>query len=388
MELRAIMFVDMVDSTVLKHRETTATALLLTKVLFELVHAAVRETGLFVKFTGDGAMVTFEGTQAGCQSAIAAAKDIIQSMDEYNLRFHHGSKARPGAFVNIQVRIGIAFGECDRIEPSSEDVVGQPADLASRLSHEGDINRILVDQRLMKMSGLGEGHFESLNRRRLALKGIPLPEGAEPERFYLIHVDRLVRGPLEAGFSGGMIAVYTNRQELSHDFGIARLFELAQEGSELLVVGRTLVGWSRIGETDLALARAKGLRLKLLVSSMEACKVLAGNEVTSIIADKASTLPAFQRMTSTLPDSISFLETDSLIPDGFTCAHVKVGRTTKHVVLRDINSGPKTDKITMLFACICDRDHSRESRCITCGMRERGHRLFDQATKSALPRAM
>ncbi|RBP41273.1 class 3 adenylate cyclase [Roseimicrobium gellanilyticum] len=383
MELRAIMFVDMVDSTGLKHRESSETALLLTKALFEQVkHATKKHGSLFVKFTGDGAMVTFAGDNAGCFAAIQAARVLVRSIDEYNLQFNHPSRAREGAYVNIRVRIGIAFGRCDLIEDHSGDVVGLPADLAARLCREADINRILLDRETMMRSGMDLSEFDSLARRRLALKGIPLPGDHELEQFFHVKVPRLVQAPLEEDFPGGMVAVYTNRNELRKDFSLSRVLDRAVFESQILVVGRTLVGWSQMSADDLELIRTKKLRLRLLVSSQEACKFLAGAEVTTIAADKAATLPAFERLTKLMP-SVDFHEMDILIPDGFTCVEVSSGGEMKSVVLRDINSGAKTDKITMLFACICDRDPSRQSRCITCGMRERARRLAESPRGSA-----
>ncbi len=382
MEPRTIMFVDMVDSTGLKHRESSATAFALTRALFDHVKVACHAHGsLFIKFTGDGAMVTFTGDDSGCRSAIVAAADLVRAIDEYNLRFSHPSRAREGAYVNIRVRIGIAIGECDLIEDHRGDVVGLPADLASRLCREADVNRILVNHEVMERSGLGVPEFDSLERRRLTLKGIPLPMATATEQFFHVRTTRLVHAPLEEDFPGGMVAVYTNRNEMRRDFSLPRLLSLAVEGSEIIVVGRTLVGWSQMSPLEMELIRLRNLRLKLLVSSMEACKFLAGTEVDTIAKDKAATLPAFQKLTAAVP-SVSFHEMDILIPDGFTCAELMVGEAPKSVVLRDINSGPKTDKITMLFACICDRDASRESRCITCGMEERARRLAESPSRA------
>lgn len=381
MEPRTIMFVDMVDSTGLKHRESSETAFLLTKALFDHVKTASEQHGsLFVKFTGDGAMVTFHGDSAGCLASIHTASATVRAIDEYNLQFNHPSRAREGAFVNIRVRIGIASGLCDLIEEESGDVVGLPADLASRLCREADVNRILVNCEVMRLSGLDVSQFDSLERRRLTLKGIPLPPETAGEQFFHVRVPRLMQAPLEENFPGGLIAAYTNRNEMRLDFNLPRLLEHAVDGTELLVVGRTLVGWSQMTPAEMDLIRSKNLRLKLLVSSMEACKFLAGAEVDTIARDKAATMPAFHQLTAALP-SVSFHEMDILIPDGFTCAWLDIGGTAKSMVLRDINSGAKTDKITMLFACICDRNSSRKSRCITCGMRERAQRLAESPVR-------
>ena len=57
------------------------------------------------------------------------------------------------------------------------------------------------------------------------------------------------------------------------------------------------------------------------------------------------------------------------------------GLTAKDIVLRDMNAGAKSHKVTVLFACTCDNDTTRRGQCITCGMKERGTKLFENFAK-------
>ena len=157
-----------------------------------------------------------------------------------------------------------------------------------------------------------------------------------------------------------------------------RLLERAETGSEVLVVGRTLVTWANMPTAAIKVIHRKRLVLKLLVSSEAACRSMEDESVAVIAKHKRASLPFFRKLVSSRHITAKFRETEFLMPDGFTCARVNVGETVKDIVLRDINSGPKTNKVTVLFACTCDNDSSRRGQCITCGMRERGTKLFEK----------
>lgn len=370
------MFVDMVGSTELKYREGAGVASLLIQKLYQMVHRIARNS-LLVKFTGDGAMVVFRGDQDGCRDALQSARAIVIGVDDYNFGFRHASRDVRGAFIRLQVRLGIATGACSVIEKGSEDVIGRPADLASRLCHAAETDQVLVPDEVIKLSGLSHEEFTPVTRR-LVLKGIPLPEHGGAESFYLLRVPRLVNHLLPEAFPSGMLRVYTSRAELEQEFGIASLLDRAEPGSELLVVGRTLVTWANMTVAARKSIQEKKLSLKLLVSSEAACRSLEDDEVTVIARHKRAALPSFRKLVKAPHIRAKYRETDTLIPDGFTCARVVVGETVKDVVLRDVNSGAKTNKVTVLFACTCDNDSSRRSQCITCGMRERGTKLFER----------
>ncbi len=301
-------------------------------------------------------------------------------MDDYNLGFRHASRDVRGAFVRLQVRVGIATGACAVIEKGSQDVVGRPADLASRLSQAAETDQILVPEEVVALSGLPREEFTPVTRR-LVLRGIPLPEQGGTEVFHLFRVSRLVSHLLPEAFPSGMLRIYTSRAELEQEFGIASLLERAEAGSELLVVGRTLVTWANMTLLARKSIQEKRLSLKLLVSSEEACRSLEDDEVKIIARHKRAALPSFRKLVRSPHIQAKFRETSFLIPDGFTCARVVVGETVKDIVLRDINSGAKTNKVTVLFACTCDNDSSRRSQCITCGMRERGAKLFEKFSR-------
>ena len=373
------MFVDTVGSTELKYREGPTAASSLIQKLYQMVHRLARNP-LLVKFTGDGAMVVFPGDQAGCRDALESARAIIIGVDDYNLSFRHSSRDVRGAFIRLQVRIGIAAGPCAPIEKGSEDVVGRPPDLASRLSQAAETDQILVPEEVVTLSGMRREEFTPMTRR-LVLKGIPLPEHGAAELFFLFSVPRLVSHLLPEAFPSGMLRVYTSRAELEQEFGIETLLQRAEPGSEILVVGRTLVSWANMTLKARREIQEKKLTLKLLVSSEEACRSLEDDEVRIIAKHKRAALPSFRKLVKSPHIRAKFRETPFLMPDGFTCARVTVGETVKDIVLRDINSGAKTNKVTVLFACTCDLDSSRRSQCITCGMRERGTKLFDKFSR-------
>lgn len=376
---RVIMFVDVVGSTELKYREGAEVASILIQKLYQMVHRTAVKP-LLVKFTGDGAMVVFEGTETGCRHALESAQAIIIGVDDHNLGFRHASQSVRGAFIRLQVRVGIAAGRCAAIEKGSKDVVGRPADLASRLSQAAETDEILVPEEVVTLSGLPRKEFKRV-KRRLVLKGIPLPDDGVVEPFYIHPVPRLVNRLLPGTFPSGMLRVYTSREELEQEFDIPTLMERAVPGSEILVVGRTLVTWANMPLVARRAIQEKKLSLKLLVSSEAACRSLEDDEVRVIAMHKKAALPSFRKLVRSPDIKAKFRETESLLPDGFTCARVVVGKTVKDIVLRDINSGAKTNKVTVLFACTCDNDTSRRSQCITCGMRERGTKLFDKFAK-------
>jgi class 3 adenylate cyclase len=380
---RVIMFVDMVGSTELKYREEAVAPVLVQK-LYKMVHKIVRRSSLFVKFTGDGAMVVFRGGRAGCRAALQAARDIVVGVDEYNLGFWHESGKFPGSFIRLEVRVGIATGPCTLIEKGSEDVVGRPADLAARLCQAAETDQILVPKTVVDLSGLPPEEFRQ-EERRLVLRGIPLPEDAGGESFHLLQVPRLVSQLLPKTFPSGMLRAYTKREELNHEFDIVSLLERAAPGSEVLVVGRTLVAWATMPEAAKDTIRKKRLTLNLLVSSKAACRALHDEEVAVITRDKRAALPLFRKLTATPGINARFHETGVLIADGFTCASVMVGKTKKDIVLRDISSGARTHKVTVLFACTCDRHSSRRGQCIACGMKERGTKLLAKARNVTKP---
>jgi class 3 adenylate cyclase len=376
---RVIMFVDMVGSTELKYREGATVASVLIQKLYQMVHRLAR-TSLLVKFTGDGAMVVFRGDQQGCRDALECARAIIVGVDDFNLGFRHASRDVRGAYIRLQVRIGIAAGACSVIERGSEDVVGRPADLASRLSHAAETDQVLLPDEVITLADLPREGFAPVSRR-LVLKGIPLPESGQSESFHLLRVSRLVGHLLQETFPSGMLRVYTSRAELELEFSIPSLLDRAEPGSELLVVGRTLVSWANMTAAARKSIQEKKLSLKLLVSSEEACRSLEDDEVKVIARHKRAALPSFRKLVRSPHINAKFRETPMLIPDGFTCARVMVGETVKDIVLRDINSGAKSNKVTVLFACTCDNDSSRRSQCITCGMRERGTKLFEKFSR-------
>ena len=322
-------------------------------------------------------MVVFQGDQAGCRDALDSARAIIIGVDDLNLSFKHPSRNVRGAFIRLQVRIGIAAGECGAIEKDSADVVGRPADLASRLSHEAEVDQVMVAGEILPLAGLPQDGFEPA-RRRLVLKGIPLPEPGAAEVFYYLKIPRLVNHLLPETFPSGMLRVYTSRAELDQEFGVLNLLERAEAGSEILVVGRTLVTWANMPPAARKAIQRKRLQLKLLVSSEAACRSMEDESVAVIAKHKRAALPFFRKLVNSPHIWAKFRETEFLMPDGFTCARVNVGETVKDIVLRDINSGPKTNKVTILFACTCDNDTSRRGQCITCGMRERGTKLFEK----------
>ena len=375
------MFVDMVGSTELKYREGASVTVLIQK-LYQMVHRLVRNP-LLVKFTGDGAMVVFNGDQQGCRDALESSRAIIIGVDDFNLGFRHASQNVRGAFIRLQVRIGIAAGECAVIEKGSEDVVGRPPDLASRLSQAADTDQILLPKEVVALSGLPREEFKPV-RRRLMLRGIPLPEHGVAESFYRLTVPRLVNNLLPETFPSGMLRVYTSRMELEKEFGIPMLLDRAEHGSEILVVGRTLVAWANLPGAARQIIERKKLTLKLLVNSEAACRPLEDHDREMTSRHRNASLPLFRKLVRSPGLDVKFRETEFLMPDAFTCARVTVGETAKDIVLRDINAGAKSHKVTVLFACTCDNDTTRRGQCITCGMKERGTKLFENFAKDVV----
>src|SRR5688572_21145398 len=135
-----VMFVDMQDSTGIKHRvKDDAVVRQITRLYTVISEAA--EGCQKIKFTGDGAMVAYKfHSQNASQIARQAVHDavrIVRNIDHLNYR----SDCPP-----IHIRIGIASGECQEFTTRAADLIGKRVDLAARLCSEALPDAILSDE--------------------------------------------------------------------------------------------------------------------------------------------------------------------------------------------------------------------------------------------------
>ena len=149
---RAIMFTDIVDSTMMTTRLGDRMAIELVRAHDSLVRRRLNEfDGREVKHLGDGIMASFAATS----DAVECASAIQQDFDRYN----HGN-SEP-----IHVRIGM---DCGEPVEDSNDLFGTTVQLAARLCAAASSDQILVSENISREHG-SPGRF--VNMKLLQLKG-------------------------------------------------------------------------------------------------------------------------------------------------------------------------------------------------------------------------
>jgi class 3 adenylate cyclase len=149
---RAIMFTDIVDSTMMTTRLGDRMAIELVRAHDSLVRRRLSEfNGREVKHLGDGIMASFAATS----DAVECASAIQQDFDRYN----HGN-SEP-----IHVRIGM---DCGEPVEDSNDLFGTTVQLAARLCAAASSDQILVSENISREDG-SPGRF--VNMKLLQLKG-------------------------------------------------------------------------------------------------------------------------------------------------------------------------------------------------------------------------
>jgi class 3 adenylate cyclase len=126
--LRAILFTDIVDSTLMTARLGDARTVEMVRAHDSLVRRALKDNGgREVKHTGDGIMASFEDTR----SAVECARAIQQAFNAFNFRSRE----------KLRVRIGLDVGEP---VADSNDLFGTTVQTAARLCQCADPDTILV----------------------------------------------------------------------------------------------------------------------------------------------------------------------------------------------------------------------------------------------------
>ena len=149
---RAIMFTDIVNSTMMTTRLGDRMAIELVRAHDSLVRRRLNEfNGREVKHLGDGIMASFAATS----DAVECASAIQQDFDRYN----HGN-SEP-----IHVRIGM---DCGEPVEDSNDLFGTTVQLAARLCAAASSDQILVSENISREHG-SPGRF--VNMKLLQLKG-------------------------------------------------------------------------------------------------------------------------------------------------------------------------------------------------------------------------
>lgn len=386
MEQWTIMFVDVVGSTELKYQEKPENSVAQAIVdLFRIVQTKTSLAGReSIKFTGDGAMIIFRKDPAGCLTALKAAESILQGVDVRNFSF-----TPPW----LQIRIGIATGECYQVNQNPLDVTGKKVDLAARLCAEAGPETILVDDITKKDSRLPEHRFQRCERR-LALKGVLLPPD-EPDRFFLFKPRRLLRRPADDPHSNGLLALYPNRASMGRELRPARLIAMAAPRSTMLIAGRTLKTWVGIApfpplSAEMKCAvRSRQVRFHFLICSEESSlRYLEQKQQVEIQRDYPLACQYLRSLVASDPDHFDVRETDVLLLDGITCAEILLpggpdsGAAVKLIVLHDINAAAGGSKAASLLACTCrDAKEKIEESCMAHGLYRRTQLIFDKARK-------
>ena len=376
-----ILFADMDGSAELKYR-------LGPEVVFKMIaslYGIVRQLRLHhtPKFTGDGAMLIFDPDDDGCRRAAYAALEILRGVEALNTTFRYPA---------MQVRIGIATGECMEFLVGVDDVVGKAADLAVRLCAEADRDEILMDEETWR--GLkGSSHFRAVPcNRRLSLKGVP-PSASE--RYWtlrpkcLLGTTYAVRpAPSEIGKVSGLLALYPDRDALSEDFRPARIIRRAAAGSEVVVAGRTLISWASNAMEMLAAVRERGIRFKFVLSHPDRV-VLDSEQRHEIAGHFPRAVRVFAYLVRQDPQHFDIRVTKQLLLDGVTCARLTqppagprqlsaLKSANILIALQDINAAPGRAKSALLFGCVCgaDDDERAGETCMAHGLRKRTRLFF------------
>lgn len=154
--LRAIMFTDLKDSTLMTTLHGDAKALHMLHVQNALTRNALNtHRGREIKHTGDGIMASF----ASVPDAVDCAVAIQKAFAAYN-------QAKPE--TPLYLRIGLSVGE--PIEDDG-DLFGKAVQLAARLCAHAQPARVLVDQRVLdqcpgknlRLTDLGEINFKGFD---------------------------------------------------------------------------------------------------------------------------------------------------------------------------------------------------------------------------------
>ena len=376
-----IMFVDMVDSTSLKYNcnseNSENTVVKLIKELFSLIESETPGKS-YIKFTGDGAMVTYKKSSDGCQMAIKAAERIIQGVDVQNLQFD---------MPRFHIRIGIATGKCEKVSEMELDLSGKSVDLAARLCAEADTSSILIDEATINNSNLPTNHFTPCERR-LLLKGIPLPPDSV-DKYYFLKPDRFLKSLKHDNFSKGLLSLYPDRHSLSLNLTPQRIVYLAAPHSEIFVAGRTLITWAKISAEMKHFAKYKGIRFRFLISSLETSYYLDKKQEEDIRKDLPKAKEHFSGLVDEDPQHFQFCETDQLIMDGITFAKVifpgekRNDKDGKLIALQDINAAAGNNKAALLFACTCNSsDEESNIACMAHGLYKRTQHLYTESLKT------
>lgn len=390
-----VMFVDTVDSTEVKVRYAPHIQSV-SKRLIDLFHIIRQETVLNVgkrparswRFNGDGAMVLYDGGKAGAKAALDAARGIHRKLEAENFRYYEPK-------LQLHIRIGIATGRCiaidmmERIEP-----IGAPADLASRLCAEADVDGILIDERTRQLAGLKDGESCEILTRRLALKGI----GDAPDvhrKFFTIDTGRMAR-PVESRlFENGLVKLYSDRRSLASEMSPQMILDYAAQGTEVIVSGRTLATWARPENLERLreAIRLKSLIVKFIILQQNIKPYLPDEEMPAHYADLEQASTAFEATATLLRQhtdsrgSLEIRKTSTVIFDGTTCfTSSLLGEAQfsprRLFVLQDINASSFESKACLLIACSCSPG-APEGNCIAEGLRDRMQRVFVRAQEWA-----
>jgi class 3 adenylate cyclase/cold shock CspA family protein len=134
---KAIVFIDIVDSTGMKEREAEAAWLTTCGYIYDVITDVVESGGAgeIVKYLGDGAMVAY-----GEDHAIIAINDAINVQQTIKNDVDRKS-------VNVHCSIGIAMGEVVDFETSrsERDYLGLVVDRAARLCSIASAGAVFVD---------------------------------------------------------------------------------------------------------------------------------------------------------------------------------------------------------------------------------------------------
>ena len=232
----AVLFTDMVGSTVLASSLAPDAADELRREHFSILRQAVAEAGgSEVKNLGDGLMVVFASTSA----ALSCAVGMQQGIERDN-------RARE---ISVGLRVGLSGGE---VTAEDDDYFGDPVIEAARLCARCDAGQILAADVVRAMAGRRSKH-ECVSVGPLELKGLPDPVDTVAVRWEPLGGNATNAVPLPGRLSVRPVVGVIGRETETATMADAFKRVVAGDGREMLIVS----GEAGLGKTTVVAETAR-----------------------------------------------------------------------------------------------------------------------------------
>ncbi len=317
--------------------------------------ACLDHHGELVKEMGDGIIVRFAADRP---PVVQAAIDIQYALRAWN------QKHPP--HEQIATKIAIAHGPVHTYGGS--DILGLPVALASRVVSAADPGDILVTDefynyyvstiQILKQCG---------DPRPLSLKGIDPNQSRVRKLAWHAEDARLQNIPIRR------FRYFPERADLEKAYNVPTILDLAMEGSDVLVIGRSLKYWST--EAGLLKQWAEGKRLSyrfLLLDPTADMSLFEEAEENALRDEIPQHLRAFKKLEKdlSLPSGGLLRVTGHAFPESLTFFRNDFG---EEILIFDISLNDPARKAALEIA-----DESNDDHCLYKELNRRAERLFDK----------